>query len=235
MKVMIVMPTYNEAENLPVMIAELLALNIDGLGILIVDDNSPDGTGRIADELHQRYPQQIQVLHRARKQGLGSAYLEGFRIALNSGVDFIVQMDADFSHSPRYVPLLLAKAQTYDVVVGSRYVPGGRLDERWDLTRRLLSWGGNLYAKMVIGLKVHDATAGFKCFRRQALLSLELDRVHSDGYAFQIEMAYACQRKRLRVCEVPITFGDRVIGRSKMSLGIVLEAAWRVWQMRFRY
>ncbi|RME46482.1 MAG: polyprenol monophosphomannose synthase [Chloroflexi bacterium] len=234
-KVTVVMPTYNEADNLPGMVAELLALDIDDLDIIIVDDNSPDGTGNVAERLARCYPGQIHVIHRPGKQGLGSAYREGFRLALENGASFIVEMDADFSHSPAYIPIMLEKAQECDVVVGSRYVPGGAVDDRWRLWRRFLSWFGNAYARTIIGLQVRDTTAGFKVFRRQVLEAIDLSQIKSEGYAFQIEMAYACQRAGFRVCEIPIFFEDRVIGSSKMDLGIVLEAIWRVWQIRFRH
>ncbi len=230
-----VMPTYNEADNLPGMVAELLALDIGDLDIIVVDDNSPDGTGKVADRLVACYPGQIHVIHRPGKQGLGSAYREGFRLALENGASFIVEMDADFSHSPAYIPIMLEKAQECDVVVGSRYVPGGAVDDRWRLWRRFLSWFGNAYARTIIGLQVRDTTAGFKVFRRQVLEAIDLSQIKSEGYAFQIEMAYACQRAGFRVCEIPIFFEDRVIGSSKMDLGIVLEAIWRVWQIRFRH
>lgn len=234
-KITVVMPTYNEADNLPGMVAELLALDFDDLEIVIVDDNSPDGTGEVADRLAACYPEHICVIHRPGKQGLGSAYREGFQLALNNGAGYIIEMDADFSHSPTYIPEMLEKTQEYDVVVGSRYVPGGSVDDRWRLWRRFLSWFGNAYARTVIGLQVHDTTAGFKVFRREVLENIDLSRIRSEGYAFQIEMAYACQQAGYRVCETPIFFEDRVIGSSKMDLGIVLEAIWRVWQIRFRH
>jgi dolichol-phosphate mannosyltransferase len=234
-KVTVVMPTYNEADNLPGMVAELLALDIDDLEIIIVDDNSPDGTGDVADRLAARYLERIHVIHRPGKQGLGSAYREGFHLALQNGAGYVIEIDADCSHSPAYIPQMLEKARECDVVVGSRYVPGGAVDHRWGLWRRFLSWFGNAYARAVIGLQVRDTTAGFKVFRRAALESIDLSRIKSDGYAFQIEMAYACQEAGFRVREVPIFFEDRVIGSSKMDLGIVLEAIWRVWQIRFRH
>lgn len=234
-KVTVVMPTYNEADNLPTMVAELLALDLDDLEIVIVDDNSPDGTGQVAERLAACYPEQICVVHRPGKQGLGSAYRQGFRKALHNGAEYVVEMDADFSHSPSYIPEMLDKAQTYDVVVGSRYVDGGSVDDRWRLWRRFLSWFGNAYARAVTGLEVRDATAGFKVFRREVLENIDLSRVQSDGYAFQIEMAYACQQAGFRVCEIPIFFEDRLVGSSKMDLDIVLEAIWRVWQIRFRH
>jgi dolichol-phosphate mannosyltransferase len=235
MSIMVVTPTYNEADNLLQIVAELMTLELDGLEILIIDDDSPDGTGQIADDLARQYADQIHVIHRQGKLGLGTAYVAGFHYALDSGADYVVQMDADFSHSPSYIPVLLDKIQEYDVVIGSRYVAEGRVDERWSPWRRFLSWGGNAYARAVTGLRVHDATGGFRCFRREALAALDLDRIRSEGYAFQIEVAYACQSKGLRLAEIPIYFEDRSMGLSKMSSRIILEAMWRVWQMRWRY
>lgn len=235
MNVTVILPTYNEAENLPGMVAELWALDLNELHVLVVDDGSPDGTGQVAEELKERYPERLEVVHRPRKSGLGSAYITGFKWALERGADVVVEMDADFSHPPHRLPEMLALLQEHDVVVGSRYVEGGSVDERWSPWRKLLSWWGNLYARLVTGLQIRDATAGFKAFRAEALRRLPLDRIRSDGYAFQIEMAYACQKAGLRVAEVPIHFEDRVIGSSKMSGPIVLEAIWRVWQIRWRY
>jgi len=235
MKTMVVMPTYNEADNLVQMAAELMTLELDGLEILIIDDNSPDGTGQMAEELATQYADKLHVIHRRGKMGLGTAYITGFRYALEDGADYIIQMDADFSHSPSYLPLFLEKITECDVVIGSRYVSGGRVDERWSPWRRFLSWGGNLYARIATGLRIHDTTGGFRCFRRQTLLELDLERIRCEGYAFQIEVAYACQKKGFRLCEIPIYFEDRSMGRSKMSSRIILEAVWRVWQMRWRY
>jgi dolichol-phosphate mannosyltransferase len=235
MKTMVVMPTYNEADNLVPMIAELMTLDLNGLEILIIDDNSPDGTGQIADELAAQYADKVHVIHRPGKMGLGTAYITGFRHALEDGTDYVIQMDADFSHSPSYLPLFLDKIQECDVVIGSRYIAGGGVDESWSPWRRFLSWGGNFYARLVTGLRIQDTTGGFRCFRRQALLDLDLERIRSEGYAFQIEMAYACQKKGLRLCEIPIHFEDRSMGRSKMSSWIILEAMWRVWQMKWWY
>ncbi|OGO03753.1 MAG: hypothetical protein A2Y60_00505 [Chloroflexi bacterium RBG_13_54_9] len=235
MKAIVVMPTYNEARNLPEIAKQILSLDIDGLQMLIVDDNSPDGTGQVADELAAVYPGRVDVIHREGKMGLGSAYLTGFARALELGADFVCEMDADFSHSPQYLPLFLDKINDYDVVIGSRYVKGGRVDPRWSFRRRFLSWGGNLYARLVTGLKVKDATAGFKCYRSEALKGLELGKVRSDGYAFQIEMHYACHKKGYRLAEIPIFFGERGSGESKMSFKIIGEALWRVWQIRWRY
>ena len=235
MKVTVVIPTYNEAQNLPEVVRQLLSLDISGLKTLIIDDNSPDGTGQIAEQLAARFPEQVEVIHRETKLGLGSAYLTGFAHALEDGADFILEMDADFSHSPQCIPQFLKEIKDYDVVLGSRYVAGGRVDPRWSLWRKLLSWVGNLYARLMTGLRVRDATAGFKCFRREALLGLDLGRIQSDGYAFQVEMAYACQKKGYRVAEIPISFMDRAYGRSKMSWRIIWEALWRVWEIRWRY
>lgn len=236
MKVMIVIPTYNEADNLPKIVAELFPLAIEGLEILVVDDNSPDGTGQIADELAERYPGQIHVIHRRAKLGLGTAYVAGFRYALGHRADYIVEMDADFSHSPSYIPQFLEKIKDYDVVVGSRYVPGGQLDEKWGLGRYLLSWWANsVYTRLILGLQVKDVTAGFKCFRRRVLEAIDLSTIHSGGYIFQVEMAYLCEKKGFRVLEIPIYFEDRQIGQSKMSMPVKLEAVWRVWELKWRY
>ncbi len=232
-KTIVVLPTYNEAENLPQMVGEIFSLSIEGLELIVVDDNSPDGTGRIAEELASRHPGRLRVIHQPGKLGLGSACLWGFEEALARGADYVVEMDADFSHSPSYLPLFLEKMKGCDLVIGSRYTEGGKVDERWSIWRRLLSRGGNLYARLVTGLSVRDTTSGFRCYRREVLE--DLPPIGSEGYAFQIEMAYLCQKKGYRLCELPIYFEDRALGRSKMSLAIILEAFWRVWQMRWRY
>lgn len=235
-RVMVVIPTYNEADNLPKMVEALFGLGLPRLEILIVDDNSPDGTGEIADALSREHPGRLHVMHRPGKGGLGTAYVAGFKYALAQGAERIVQMDADFSHSPSYVPILVERAEEYDVVVGSRYVSGGKLDERWGLGRYFLSWWANsIYVRLILGLKVRDATAGFKCWRREALEGINLDAIRSNGYVFQVEMAYLCEKLGYRVLEVPIYFEDRRIGRSKMSMPVKLEAAWRVWALRGRY
>ncbi|MDW8100872.1 MAG: polyprenol monophosphomannose synthase [Anaerolineae bacterium] len=233
---MVVIPTYNEADNLPALTRELFGLGLPDLQILIVDDASPDGTGELAEGLRAAYPGRFHVIHRPGKLGLGTAYITGFRYALDRGAVAIVQMDADFSHSPTYVPILLSHLDQYDVVVGSRYVPGGRLDERWGWWRYLLSWWANsVYTRLILGIQVRDATAGFKAWRRQALEGIDLNRVRSNGYVFQVEMAYVAEKLGYRVLEVPIYFEDRRIGKSKMSVPIKLEAAWRVWELRRRY
>lgn len=235
-KVMTVIPTYNEAENLPRLVTELFALDIPTLEILVVDDNSPDGTGQIADELASQHPDRFHVLHRAGKLGLGTAYLTGFRYALQHGAEYIIQMDADFSHSPAYIPQFLQAIEGYDVVVGSRYVAGGRLDERWGWWRYFLSWWANsVYTRLILGLKVKDATAGFKCWRRATLEGIGLDRIRSNGYVFQVEMAYLTEKLGYRFLEVPIYFEDRRIGRSKMTGRVKVEAALRTWQIRWRH
>lgn len=231
-KTTIVLPTYNEAENLPRMVGALLALD-PPVNVLVVDDNSPDGTGRIADLLAAEHPGRVRVIHRTSKTGLGDAYIAGFREALASGAERIFEMDADFSHPVEAVPAMLRLAEEYDVVVGSRYVRGGQLDVRWSPLRRFVSWGGNVYSRLVTGLQVHDTTAGFKCFRREALERIPLGEVRSQGYNFQIEMAMRCQRAGLRVAEYPIFFRERDAGASKMTPGIALEALWRLWQLRF--
>lgn len=228
------MPTYNEAENLPAMADALFGLGLD-LVLLVIDDSSPDGTAEVAARLARERPGRVHLIRRPAKLGLGTAYLAGFRYALEHGAGQIVEMDADFSHSPAYLPVFLERIESgYDVVVGSRWMPGGDVDRKWELWRKLLSKWANHYARWVTGLKVYDTTAGFKCFRREALEAIDLDRIRSDGYAFQIEVAQACQRAGLRVCEVPIYFEERRKGRSKMSGRIILEALWRVWQLRFR-
>lgn len=235
-KVMVVVPTYNEADNLPTLVGELLALDLPGLEVLVVDDNSPDGTGQIADDLAQRYPAQVHVMHRAGKLGLGTAYIAGFRYALEHGADYIVQMDADFSHSPGYIPHFLEAIEGYDVVIGSRYVAGGRLDERWGWWRYFLSWWANsVYTRLILGLRVRDVTAGFKCWRRATLEGIGLDRVRSNGYVFQVEMAYLTEKLGYRFRELPIYFEDRRIGRSKMTVPVKVEAALRTWQIRWRH
>jgi dolichol-phosphate mannosyltransferase len=235
-RIMVVIPTYNEAENLPNMAGELLALGLPGLEMLVVDDNSPDGTGPIADNLAERCPDRVHVIHRSGKLGLGTAYVTGFRYALDHGADLIVQMDADFSHSPSYIPQLVEASAGYDVVIGSRYVAGGGLDERWSWWRYLLSWWANsVYTRLILGLKVKDATAGFKCWRRATLEGIGLERVRSNGYVFQVEMAYLTEKMGYRFLEIPIYFEDRRIGRSKMSVPVKLEAALRTWQIRWRH
>jgi len=234
--IVVVIPTYNEADNLRQIVEALLALSVSELNVLIVDDNSPDGTGALADELSAVHRPHVRALHREQKAGLGSAYVAGFREALQWGAGLVVQMDADFSHSPTYVGQMLECIRDYDVVVGSRYVPGGRLDERWSAGRYFLSWWANsVWVRLILGLKVRDATAGFKLIRRHVLETIDLVCVRSNGYDFQVEMAYLCERMGFRVLEIPIYFEDRRIGHSKMTIPIKLEAALRVLEIRWRH
>jgi dolichol-phosphate mannosyltransferase len=228
----LVLPTYNEAANIAAIVEAARANLPADAHILIVDDNSPDGTGAIADRLAAADPA-VEVLHRAAKEGLGPAYIAGFRRALAAGADLVLQMDSDFSHDPADLPRLLAAAESADLVIGSRYVPGGGVVE-WGPLRRAISRGGSLYAHLVLGLGVHDLTGGFKCFRRKTLEAIALDAVAAKGYAFQIEMTYRAIQSGAKVREVPIVFRDRQAGDSKMSGTIVLEAAVQVPKLRLR-
>jgi dolichol-phosphate mannosyltransferase len=223
------LPTYNERENLEPMVRALVA---HGVRVLVIDDSSPDGTGELADRLAAELDE-VDVLHRPRKEGLGPAYLAGFRRALADGAELVLEMDCDFSHDPADLPRLIAAAADADLVLGSRYVEGGGV-ENWGLLRRFVSAGGSLYARVLLGLRVRDLTGGFKCFRRTALEALDLEAVAAKGYAFQIELTYRAIRRGLRVVEVPITFVDRQTGHSKMSRTIFLEAVWRVPLLRLR-
>jgi dolichol-phosphate mannosyltransferase len=226
----VVVPTYNEAENLEALVTAVRAA-LDG-SILIVDDNSPDGTGRVADALAAAH-RGVHVLHRPRKAGLAAAYVAGFRVALAAGADYVFEMDADFSHNPADLPRLLAAAEAgADVVLGSRYAPGGGV-EGWSVDREILSRAGGLYARAALGSTVRDLTGGFKCFRADALRVIGLDDLVSDGFAFQVEVTFRAERAGLRVQEVPIVFRERRAGKSKMSVTIAAEALWRVLEMRF--
>src|SRR5512141_1018677 len=225
MSVIVVVPTYNESGHLARMAQALLALPVPGLRLLDVDDDSPDGTGRLADELAAGSPGRISVIHRHGRRGLGLAYIDGFRRALEDGAEAIVQMDADFSHAPADVPRLLERLAGCDVAVGSRYTAGGSIDDEWSLGRLALSRSANAYARTLLRLKTRDATAGFKAWRRAALLAVDLGRIRSDGYLFQVEMTYVCERLGLRIDEVPIHFAERSAGRSKMSRRVQIEAA----------
>jgi dolichol-phosphate mannosyltransferase len=231
----VVIPTYNEAENLEKVVSALFALPLDDLHILIVDDNSPDGTGQIADRLAAENSGRLAVLHRAGKSGLGTAYVAGFRYALADGADAICQMDADFSHPPEKLVELVQAIECCDVAQGSRYVPGGSVDKRWPLWRKALSAFGSMYARAILGLKVRDTTAGFRLWRRAALAGLPLDRLRSNGYSFQVELVYLAHLLGYSLVEIPIYFADRHWGKSKMSFRIQREAAVRVWQMLFEY
>ena len=229
MQVMVVIPTYNECENIEKIAEAVLGQSAD-LHITIVDDNSPDGTGKIADALSVR-DERVHVIHRQGKMGLGSAYIAGIKYALQQGAQYIFEMDADFSHDPAYIPGLLEAARATDVVVGSRYVSGGGT-ENWGLVRQLISRGGSLYARVILGMPIWDLTGGFNCWRRDVLVAVDLDAVTSNGYAFQIEMKYRAFRRGFRLVEVPIVFVDRRVGESKMSGSIVREALWKVWRFR---
>jgi dolichol-phosphate mannosyltransferase len=226
-KATVCLPTYNERENLERLVRRL---GEHGVGVLVIDDNSPDGTGEIADSLAAELDY-VSVLHRERKEGLGPAYLAGFARALAEGADLILEMDCDFSHNPDDVPRLIAATGEVDVALGSRYVPGGGT-ENWGLVRRFISRAGSLYAQVLLGLRVRDLTGGFKCYRRAVLEALPLDEIHSKGYAFQIETTYRAVRSGFTVREVPILFVDRVEGGSKMNRSIVLEAIWKVPALR---
>jgi dolichol-phosphate mannosyltransferase len=229
------LPTYNERENLEPMVRALGdvfgAHGLDGR-VLVIDDSSPDGTGQIADRLAESLPF-VEVLHREAKEGLGPAYLAGFRRALESGAELVLEMDCDFSHDPEDVPRLVAATREADLALGSRYVPGGGT-RNWGLVRRAISRLGSLYAQLLLGLSVHDLTGGFKCYRKRVLEELPLERIESKGYAFQIETTYRTRRAGFRVVEVPIVFTERDVGHSKMSGRIVLEALWKVPVLRAR-
>ena len=231
----LVLPTYNEAENIePIVRAALAQLGSTGMAhrVLVVDDGSPDGTGEIADRLAAELGP-VEVLHRDRKEGIGPAYLAGFRHALAGGADLLLEMDSDFSHDPADLPRLISAAADADLVLGSRYVPGGGVTD-WGRARRLISRGGSIYAKLVLGIPVNDLTGGFKCFRRDVLETLDLAGVGTDGYGFQIEMTYRAIRAGFLVKEVPILFRERRVGASKMSARIAIEAFWKVPGLRFR-
>jgi dolichol-phosphate mannosyltransferase len=230
MRAVICLPTYNERENLEPMVRALGALLEEGDRVLVIDDDSPDGTGEFADRLAEELTW-VEVLHRPEKQGLGPAYLAGFRRALDLGAELVFEMDCDRSHDPADVPRLRASAEDADLVLGSRYVEGGAI-RNWGLVRRLVSAGGSLYARLVLGIRIRDLTGGFKCYRRCVLEEIDLDAVRSRGYAFQIETTYRALRAGFRVVEVPITFVDREVGGSKMSRAIVLEAIWKVPALR---
>jgi dolichol-phosphate mannosyltransferase len=226
----LVLPTYNEAENIEAFVAAARAKLPGSARVLIVDDNSPDGTGQKADRLAAANPA-IEVLHRRRKEGLGPAYIAGFRHALAGGAGLVLEMDSDFSHDPAYLPRLLEAAQRADLVLGSRYVPGGGVGD-WGALRRAISRGGSAYARFVLGVQVRDLTGGFKCFRREVLEAIDLDTIGARGYAFQVEMTYRALRRGFKVVEVPIVFRERRAGTSKMDRAIVAEAIWRVPLLR---
>jgi len=236
----VVVPTYNEADNLKELVDNLFSLPLKNLRLVIVDDGSPDGTGAIADSLARRYNQldsRISVIHRTQKRGLGTAYVAGFQRALSDGADFVVQMDADFSHSPNYILQMLGVvfATGMDVVIGSRYVPGGTLDETWSWWRSLLSKWANIYCRTILKIRVRDMTAGFKLWQRTALQEIRLHTIRSNGYIFQVEMAYLSEKLGFHIIELPIHFEDRRVGQSKMNVSVKLESVWRVWELLWRH
>jgi dolichol-phosphate mannosyltransferase len=231
METLVIVPTYNERDNIARLVDAVLALPLD-LHILVVDDNSPDGTGRFVDEWTRREPR-LHVLHRPEKAGLGGAYIAGFTWALaNTDARYIFEMDADFSHDPKAIPEFLARIPDYDLVIGSRYARGVTV-VNWPLSRLILSVSANIYTRVITGLPLHDATGGFKCFRREVLEALPLEKIRSDGYSFQIEMNFHVWKRGYRIVEIPIVFTDRLVGASKMSRRIVWEAAFMVWKLRF--
>ena len=230
-KALIVIPTYNEAENLEPLVEQIQALPVR-LDLLVVDDNSPDGTGEIADRLAASLPT-VHVMHRTGKQGLGTAYIAGFRWALGRDYAYVLEMDCDFSHHPRYLPTFLERIQDADLVIGSRYVPEGGTPD-WGLVRRLISAGGNFFARTMLGLHTHDCTGGYRCYRRATLERVPWDEIGLQGYGFQIGAVYHVERMGGQVAEFPILFADRTVGRSKMSIGIVFEAMWFVTRLALR-
>ncbi len=235
MSITIILPTFNEAENLPKLVSALYYLSLNDLHLIIVDDNSPDGTGQIAEDLAASHPGKIEVLHRPRKMGLGSAYVTGFQLALQNGAPIIGQMDSDFSHPLEKLPVMEDALKGSDAVLGSRYIKGGSVDERWSFWRKQLSRFGNTYARTILRLPMHDVTGGFRLFSCEALARMPFDRIRSNGYIFQVEMAYLGYLLGFHFTEVPIYFADRCRGKSKMSLRIQLEASIRVWQLVWQY
>lgn len=231
MKTLIIIPTYNEAENLPPLLKEIFA-NAPTTDVLIVDDNSPDGTGVLADKLSEENSQ-VSVIHRSGKLGLGTAYITGFHYALDHNYDAAFEMDADFSHDPRHLPDFLKKIEQADLVIGSRYIPGGSTPN-WSLLRRFISGGGNIFSRLVLGLQIHDYTTGFRCYRRAVLESIDIDSIQSQGYGFQVEMVYRVKQYGFKIIETPIVFMDRRVGKSKMSQAIFVEGFINVLRARFR-
>ncbi|MFQ5706983.1 MAG: polyprenol monophosphomannose synthase [bacterium] len=229
-KNLIIIPTYNEAENIATVIQKIIDLNIPNLSILVVDDNSPDKTGEVVEKI-SRTDSRVHLLQREGKRGLGTAYVEGFKFAIEQGYDYIFEMDADLSHDPREIPNFLEKIKECDLVIGSRYVKGVNVIN-WPLSRLMLSVGANWYTRVVTGLPVRDCTSGFKCFRREVLEQIDLENIASDGYSFQIELNYKVWKKKFKICEIPIIFVDRVKGNSKLSRKVMHEAALMVWKLR---
>jgi glycosyltransferase involved in cell wall biosynthesis len=228
-KTTVIIPTYNESENLPHLVEQILGLDVKP-HVIVVDDNSPDGTGQLADQLAARNGH-VSVVHRPGKLGLGTAYVAGFRHALAEGADRVVTMDADFSHNPRYVPALVSLLEEHHIGIGSRYVAGGGVTADWGIHRKFLSWGANHFARLVLGLRAHDCTAGFRCYRREVLQSIDLESIFSNGYSFLIEMLYRCQRMGYTVGETPITFENRHRGSSKISQSEIYRAMYTVLRL----
>ena len=235
MKITMVIPTYNESENLPKLVKDILALPLEDIHILIVDDNSPDGTGDLAEKLRVQYNDRIHCLHRAGKLGLGSAYREGFQKAIEEGADYIGQMDADFSHPIDKIPLMVEKLADADLVIGSRYIAGGSLDEKWPFYRKWLSGFGNSYARFFLGMNTRDVTGGFKIWKKETLQAMPIDTIKSNGYIFQVEMNYVAAKMGFKIVEVPIYFQERTMGKSKMNMKISMEAAWKTVALRFEH
>jgi dolichol-phosphate mannosyltransferase len=234
LRITIVIPTYNEAENLPKLVSALFSLPLD-LRLLVVDDNSPDGTGVLAEELSQKHPGRLEVLRRPGKMGLRSAYLNGFQKILDGDAEAIVQMDADFSHDPAVLTEMAKLLETNDVVLGSRYVSGGSVDEKWPIWRKWLSAFGNFYARTILGLPLHDVTTGYRMWRSETLKQMPFERIQATGYIFLVEMIYLAHCLEFKVGEAPIYFADRRFGKSKMSFKIQVEAAMRIWQVWWNY
>ncbi|HEY5271153.1 MAG TPA: polyprenol monophosphomannose synthase [Anaerolineales bacterium] len=234
MRIVVIIPTYNEAENLPKLVSALIALPLD-LDILVVDDNSPDGTGRIADDLAAANPKRVRVMHRTGKLGLSSAYLQAFRTLFDGTLDAIGQMDADFSHDPAVLVEMAKRLETCDLVLGSRYIPGGSTDVHWPIWRKALSAWGNFYVRSILQIPLRDVTGGFRLWRRETLQAMPLERVKASGYIFMVEMAYLAWCLQFKIGEVPIYFADRRWGKSKMSFKIQAEAAARVWQVLWAF
>jgi dolichol-phosphate mannosyltransferase len=235
MKITLIIPTYNEAENLPKLVAAVLAQPLPELKLLIVDDLSPDGTGEVADELARQHPGRVEALHRDGPRGGGRAYVFAFAHALRGGAEAVGQMDCDFSHPPEKLPELAAKLESCDLALGSRYIPDGGVDKKWPLWRKALSVWGNFYARTILGLPIRDVTGGFRLWRRELLEKIPYSSVISNGYVFLYEILFLAHRAGARFGEVPIYFADRKWGESKMKLNVQLEAAWKVWQVRWHY
>lgn len=231
MKTTVIIPTFNEKENIGNLIETIIGLNVPELSILVVDDSSPDGTGKIVSDYSQKYPQ-VALFTRAKKEGLGRAYLAGFQEAINRGAEAVIQMDADFSHDPNDILRFVDKIKNADLVIGSRYMQGGKVSD-WATNRRLLSQWANIYARLVTGVKVSDLTGGFKCWKVELLKKMDLQSVRADGYGFQIEMNSRAAALGAKITEMPIVFIDRRVGKSKISKGIIWEALWLVWAIRF--